>query len=514
MENRWILIIALIVLACMPLQVMAYDNIEAHPLINVLAVDYFEKVLLPGDPLLKNTLFNAEPVQGFDWNYKDHGRVKIGPRSYISNINSKPMKEWIKDGGYSADEPEYTMALVHFYDPTKAKPYLTDQQFLVEFGNLFFEDFQNPRISAVDWAFDRDRTDLMYFTQDYSWNDALFYYSLALADDSHDNEFYGRAWRAVGETMHLISDMTVPAHVRNDGHAWSDPYEESVKGREVIDYKDGNPLDLNYDSGTLEELMIRIATEVNENFFSADTIPCRIINSSGIVDVEKYSQPSLKGLSLDADGYYHSPTGIKLAHEHVWNGRYSSAYIRQLDGEVLDDQRSVLIPTAIRASAEVLDRFLPRFEARLSVEKYLPDDLDDDMYILHATLTRVPTEQDAWKDEDLLVRNGAYLIEEPPDGEKTEWELLLEDAISFNDFTAFYEFKPGTIIQMKYDLGGYVIMSNKVVIPRTTTSPPEQDWTRKGTAEDACVAAGGQWIDGRCYTDTIREHSGEAGYFD
>ncbi len=113
-------------------------------------------------------------------------------------------------------------------------------------------DFANPKLSAVDWAFDRD-LGYGYFIQDYSWNDGLRYYQAALASTTRENPSYGQAWRAVGETMHLVSDMTVPAHIRNDGHAWSDPYEDSVGSYEVYAYAAGTPLALNYDqerSGT------------------------------------------------------------------------------------------------------------------------------------------------------------------------------------------------------------------------------------------------------------------------
>ncbi len=51
---------------------------------------------------------------------------------------------------------------------------------------------------------------------------------------------------------------------------WADPFEDSVGAWEVTHYKNGHFLDLNYDQGTLQNVMIRIATKVNENFYSAD----------------------------------------------------------------------------------------------------------------------------------------------------------------------------------------------------------------------------------------------------
>ncbi len=532
MENRWILIIALIVLVCIPLQVTAYGNIEAHPIINRCAIDYFEKSIAPYDPLLKNTSIREEGnVAGYAWDYTGgDSRVRIGGRDSISKPKDKPLVDWIVDGGFSADEPEYTMALVHFFDPKNPnQPYLTDQQFLVKFGELCWDgQLINPEISAVDWAFDRDLGS-GYYIQDYSWNDGLRYYREALASPSCCNEKYGQAWRAVGETMHLVSDMTVPAHVRNDGHVWSDPYEDSVGAWEVTHYKNGPFLNLDYDHGTLQDVMIRIATKVNEEFYSADTTPTgyRVSGSDSYSYTPgRYSQPSLKGLTADADGYYYYPTDRKLAREVLTTFKPTSppkytytvtneplvlVYGYNLDEKVLTDQRRVLIPTAIRASAEVLDRFLPRFEATLLIDKTDPDN-PNSPYFVDSTLMQVRTNPDAWSGyDDLIVRNGAYIAWIPPGSDKVKYSeaMLLGPDNRYNNIMTF---EPGTKVYMYYDLGGYVIKSNEVEIPKvTTTTTPDKDWERD--PKDGCEEAGGQWIGGICYTDTTREHSGESGKF-
>lgn len=487
MENRWILIIALIVLACMPLQVTAYSNtnVGGHPTINEFAVLYFEQNLLHDDPLLKGTSIRGEASWGWAWDETD-GNADIAPRNMISNLRSKLLHQWIEDGGYSADEPEYTMSLVHFYDPVHPEQaYLTDSKFLQEFGEFMDADFASPHLSAVDWAFDRD-LGYGYFLQDYSWNDSLRYYEAALASPTRANPQYGQAWRAVGETMHLVSDMTVPAHVRNDGHAWSDPYEDSVGSHEVYVYAGGKPLNLNYDQGTLRDVMVRIATAVNRDFYSADTTPIRYETlTGGVYTRYYYPKPSLEGLTPDADGYYYSPVpGVgALAREDIslFQPGLTAGILRKvnrIDEKVINAQRRVLIPTAVRGSAEVLDRFLPRFEARLSVEKYLPEDPDDDQYIVHSTLKQVHSEPDAWSGYNLIVRNGAYLVETPPGGTPTEKPLSLTPVFAtlppdpnFNDWKDLFKFKPGTTVYMKYDLGGYVIESDKVQIPKSTPTP-------------------------------------------
>ncbi len=510
MENRRILIAVIIVLVCIPFQGTAYSNsnVGGHPLINKFAVLYFEDKILPNDPLLAGTSIRGEPTSGYTWDEID-GSEDIGPRNTVSMNRNKLVHHWIEDGGYSADEPEYTMALVHFYDPVNpSKPYLSDSRFLQEFGEFLDADFANPQRSAVDWAFDRD-LGYGYFIQDYSWNDALRYYKDALAYPSRVNYNYGQAWRAVGETMHLVSDMTVPAHVRNDGHAWSDPYEDSVGSREVYFYKDGPYLNLNYDQGTLRDLMIRIATVTNRNFYSADTTPIHYTTLKGDEYIYHfYPQPSLDGLTPDAKGYYYSEGGRVLAREDstlfqplLTSGVLTSVY--RLDEKVLNDQRRVLIPTAIRASAEVLDRFLPRFEAKLSIKKFLPEDPEDDQYEVYTTLKQVHTEPDAWSGYDLIVRNGAYMVETPPGGTPTEKPLSLTPVWAtppadpnFNNWADLYKFKPGTKVQMKYDLGGYVIKSNEVVIPELPTTTPTtktstETWTVPPTSSPVARASWG-----------------------
>ena len=541
--------IALIVLVCIPLQVTAYSNTNAggHPSINRYAVDYFEKKILPYDSLLKNTSIRGEASYGWAWDETD-GKKNTGPTDSINLPKEGVLQDWIKDGGYSADEPEYTMALVHFYDPTNVnEPWLTDPWLIMNKYTEFLARAMDsslvvPDLSAVHWAFDGGAGAYAsrgaYFIQDYSWDDGLQYYKDALADTSRENENYGQAWRAVGETMHLVSDMTIPAHVRNDGHPTlnEDPYENSVDAWEVTHYKNGPFLDLNYNQGTLRDLMIRTATVVNKNFYSADTTPTgyQVTGSDSFYTRGRYSQPSLEGLTADADGYYYYPPGRKLARgvlysfEPISPPKYTYTgtnepivlmYRYHLDYEVLKDQRRVLIPTAIRASAEVLDRFLPRFKANIEVEKYVPEDPSDEQYIVYTTLKQVHTEPDAWSGYDLTVRNGAYLVEITPGGTQTEEVLSLGSYLytpedpDFNYWYDLFSFKPGTRIYMAYDLGGYVIKSNEVEIPTVTTpiAIPDEDWDR-----DPKECPSNWYVDGICYnpSDTIREHSGESGNFD
>lgn len=509
------IVVAALALSLLVLPAASYDNAKAHPAINYYALEKFTTGTMQSDPYLKNATLQGAACNGYAWEPMD-GALAVGVRHSVQAPRTKSLWEWIPDAGYAADEPEWTMALVHFYDPTNAEePWLTDYSWV---NNEYMEMaaqsrdplFTLPRLSALQWTFDENSGGEKgaYYTQDYSWNDGLRYYQKALESDSGNNYYYGQAWRSVGETMHMISDMTVPAHVRNDGHVPlldPDPYESSVSASDIEAYAVGvmkpiaHEAPLDYDHGELKSLMHTIALYTNQHFLTHDTAPygTQSPGSPEPTIVTRYPRPSVQGLSPDKYGYVTQPaagTSLKLAKKVAFfppgNTRID-VYV--VDPVVLADQRKLLIPTAIRASEEVLDRFLPRFDAHVSVDKYLPDDAYDDQYIVHATLKQVPT--DAWNfigSEGLTVRNGAYLVETGPGGQTSRGSLSLTGTWgfknnNFNDWKDLSKFSPGTRVYMEYDLGGYVIRSNEVIIP-VPTPPVTKPWTTTATTTTSIPA--------------------------
>jgi hypothetical protein len=160
---------------------------------------------------------------------------------------SAPFPSWVAEGGYTADEPESYMALRHFYDPRKRaldletgreSTYLTDVHD-PWIANLLMG--HNPRVDARAWALE---------VSPYAWRVGANALDLPAQGASVEarRRAYGRAWRALGETLHLLADMTVPAHVRNDAHpgGWAgvvgalgpDPYEASVTEAVVARWAD------------------------------------------------------------------------------------------------------------------------------------------------------------------------------------------------------------------------------------------------------------------------------------
>ncbi len=233
MEARSVLVLSFIValLLVLPGPAFAYDDsLGAHSKINSLALSKFQEEVIPGDPSLSNAHIDNTPCRGIAWDPADGDRINP-PEIAIERV--KTLEMWVIDGGYSADEPEGTMALCHFYDPTQpqGKRYLTDQQSMVKVLSQYNSEYKNPGIDAVQWAFHGDQYGTV-FDQQYSWDQGKSSLKKALESPDPNNVNYGKAWRSLGETMHLMADMTVPAHVRNDGHAAAlndpDPYESST----------------------------------------------------------------------------------------------------------------------------------------------------------------------------------------------------------------------------------------------------------------------------------------------
>lgn len=166
----------------------------------------------------------------------------------------KSVLEWIVEGGWREDDsldecdPGKTRAANHFHDPTKnwAEAYFDKP------ANLPYQwAYGSPPVSALLWGLDFDLVDekqvsVQLFddntTGDWSWPNAreLFYQSLTSEEPSARHNNFADTLRAVGQVAHLVEDMSVPAHTRNDTHIF--PLSSSAKPcwpdvfKELLDY--------------------------------------------------------------------------------------------------------------------------------------------------------------------------------------------------------------------------------------------------------------------------------------
>lgn len=468
--------------------VWAWGNKETHPAINEWAINVFEKDLRPLDKRLAATRLDGKECWG---TARDPQDGTANTTQSIAVKRKKSLVRWIIDGGFSADEPEILMELRHFYDPKNpATPWLTDTHGVADWVESYVTpEREIPEIDAVSWAIDKDDhgddgaygvQDWISISQDYSWYDAKKYFKKALADESRDNINYGKAWRAVGEIMHMIVDMTVPAHVRNDGHMWSESLEANTDRSRVnacAEYKPATSI--NYETG-METLMRALALWTNENFLSQDTVP--LPGSTTTANGQpSYSSP----IPTETTGSYEYRTvdgqNLKMARigkagliGRFWRGNNASQMYQVYDTNVLRSQQSILIPTAIRACAAVLKRFLPRFEINAEVSQS-PDVAGSSYYSIYGEVKQIFWGTD-WND-NLTIKNGVYLV---INGEATAIPKRIAGG-DFNQFNHDFSAQDKDEVWLRYDLGGYVIESNKITIAGTTESDVQftQTWDKK-----------------------------------
>jgi hypothetical protein len=114
--------------------------------------------------------------------------------------------------------------LNHFFDPTK---YVNDLNAgLSDIDSGFSNPIwaTGPTYSAFTPIEEAPHEEAQWSNKknEYSWTRAreAFLAALLAKDDTERNRLFTRTFRSVGQVVHLIQDMAVPAHVRNDmkGH--------------------------------------------------------------------------------------------------------------------------------------------------------------------------------------------------------------------------------------------------------------------------------------------------------
>lgn len=235
--------------------------------------------------------------------------------------------DWIIKGSIEEDNnPRY---LNHYYDPSVSKG-LDDVD--EAFGYV-------AGMSAKEWA--KNQSGSASLTGDYSEGTILQNYK----DGNHE-----RAYEGIGHILHLIQDMSVPAHTRNDSHSMGDPYENWAKMNGVIALGNANFVEVD----SLDQAFHELARFSHDNFFSEDTVNINDVNKykkrEKYVNGEKvkYLTNSIDGLIYDL-AFSRNPDLINPVYE--------------IDNPNIHlDYWNILYPKAVGYSAGVLDHFLKQFE--------------------------------------------------------------------------------------------------------------------------------------------------------
>ncbi len=366
------LLIALLILFSVNFS-RSYDNKKAHRDFNVAIATKF-KDLKANWPEFKNYNFGFELVK-----ITGPAVTVSGYKSVTTEDRNLTILDWIKEGGYSADEPEIQAAYRHFYDPTSndGKTHLTDL-------NSVLSQF-NPDVDAVFWHFMGNDIN---GSNEWSWHKGKEYMSKAIAesDVKTKEQYLAKAFRALGEVLHNTADMACPPHVRNDAHGGfglgaSDPYEGNFDPAWIKAYE-GNSCDpaLKNQLKSAQSAMDvnkQLAAFTNKYFFSDETISGTGVEQYSSRNGKKdFSSPKLDKLTYNEETFnytYDFPSGRKVQlcnDQSVLLGFLTQNY-RSYPRVTLQNsqsQASELVPAILEAGINVMHHFFPVLGIALEIK--------------------------------------------------------------------------------------------------------------------------------------------------
>lgn len=366
----------------------SFGNHFGHPIINENMINEFtENGNYKKIEKLKNYYFYLnETLTGTG--------IKSGGKTTVSEAKMNlSVKNWIIQGGVYADEPEILNSLRHFYDPTQAagSRYLTDNaRGILGHVQSAYQIYDNPKIDGVEWA-------VANADHEYNWVQGKIALKDAFSatDPQKKKELMAKAWRCLGETLHMVADNATPAHVRDDAHPAplgdSQSFGDADTFEEYMDYIGENEKTLGLFSKwsklqadatltanlkkatTIRELAHALALYTNNNFFSSQTINGSDSQGYAVVPTsksgKKYASPKIdKSMFI---GTHFEKNGIKLCAQPWWIGIVSNVSEVFIDKPTVESMATKLIPAAIEGGKNTIRLFMP--EIKLNITEFKTD---------------------------------------------------------------------------------------------------------------------------------------------
>jgi len=312
----------------------------------------------------------------------------LGFKDIYDSVNKREIWQWFYDGAQLEDETS-CRSKFHFHDPTKSWDTAGLSNAAID---TYCRDYTHR--SSLVWAQDTGNL--------WTWQKARQYYYDVLTNPEGNIREQNLAYtfRSLGQVMHLTSDSSVPAHVRNDIHIF--PYTIPGIGIEIGDptfesWAKDNYKNLNYTGIIIDqsifnnaiaypsapvaisalwdldkytgsnpaitiEPVIGLAEYANANFFSEDTIfsdydyPAwsSVEEYEEVIDTTTGKVRTYLRKTRDGERIEHLAAG-KRFYKYLPSLLKSSGLI--LDQECYKDYAQKLIPRAVGYSAGLLDYF-------------------------------------------------------------------------------------------------------------------------------------------------------------
>ncbi len=375
----------IIIFILIPFWAFAFDNNNTHRELTEKAVESNEH--------LKNVFKTQYGLtEGFD-EVLDNGEE-----------DNFTVSDWLQEGSYEEDEPTACRAANHFHNPLlpwqQAK--LTDNVSGVDFYCENFTPYKT-KYSNLIWATGKDDKDQNYYNPPVNsvldvfterngrnWDVArqLFYFALAESDPLKRARYLAETFKTIGYIMHLLQDMAVPAHTRNDfsqGHSRMIGWP-LINGNGLLGWL-GNPFEDYVKDNFEKEILPVIAGNLSQpyigekvltNFWDTDTVLSQeddIPQTGFDIGLAEYSNANFVSIrTIFKDG---SDTKLQFQYpsrDSIIDEDYPDRIDQRIyDILARDGKLDKGVYIAKNGDGEKIDKFLK--------PRYIPFDIDPDTYL-------------------------------------------------------------------------------------------------------------------------------------
>lgn len=391
-------VILALVTTCFAVPAYAFKEDSTHRQLTAAAIQ-------PSASNIKNYLINNLGLsEGYDTTLNGVDRK--------GNSNNYSIATWLQEGSEDEDALSFCRASNHFHNPIHSGDWLSSQ---ISDSGWVDAVCGSTRFSNVTWATGYTAPITSFIAsragQDMGWDNArtYFYQSLTSQDSATREERLVKTFKSVGMVMHLLQDMAVPAHTRNDmsshlfnsynSFKWfSNPFEKYVinhysaisntpiKPAFATPFRHTDFWDKDIYSGANPSNSTDqgLAEYSNANFFSDSTIPTngpslehqfpnpQITSASYIcTDTLPGSKKPTKYISRTpcptSGGTVDHFAAVSLVNSESDSSYASTIKKAWLDNNVHDTYASDLLPRTVGYSSALLDHFF-----RGTIELTLP----------------------------------------------------------------------------------------------------------------------------------------------
>jgi hypothetical protein len=293
---------------------------------------------------------------------------------FENESKSQEVYKWLGEGGVKEDDP--------FAEPWKPEAIPSGTRWMNHFHNPIENSGYLTGNSAVDWAF-MPQGSQGWISGDYSWYDVrgYFYNALTATDELTREENFADTFRGLGQLMHMIQDMSVPEHARDDGHL-SSSYEAWLN-------KEGNEKNINILN---DIIVLRDCDSLNDfiqipiKFFDSTALisPNSIVSIpvANLFDNNKYVKPNpnpILALNTDA-GLSEYTCANFLSPNTIFSNRfpYPKVILSRFDPEPPEESSLCILP--LTEQIDPIDGETEKYYSKCKHGEYIK-------YFLKASLT-------------------------------------------------------------------------------------------------------------------------------